>query len=82
MCRHNLRKLIQRQMAHHLPMKHPLTKQRSLADPRERIYIEGVSSMDIEGEEMDEQDILEECICAQIYLYIYEHSVEIMPYQF
>ena len=38
--------------------------------------------MDIEGEEMDEQDILEECICVQIPLYIYEHSVEIMLYQF
>ena len=38
--------------------------------------------MGIEGEEMDEQDILKECICVQMRLYIYEHSVEIMPYQF
>ena len=38
--------------------------------------------MGIVGEEMDERDILEECICVQICLYIYKHSVEIMPYQF
>ena len=82
MCHHNPRKPIQRQMARHLPMKHPLTKEKFPADPREIIYIEGVSSMDIEGEEVDEQDILKECICVQIHLYIYEHSVEIMPYQF
>ena len=38
--------------------------------------------MGIADEDMDEQGILEECICVQMRLYIYEHSVEIMPYQF
>ena len=64
---------------HHPPM--PM-KQMPLGDLLGVISIEVVLTMGIVGEEVDERDILEECICAQIYLYIYEHSVEIMPYQF
>ena len=38
--------------------------------------------MGIVGEEVDEQDIPEECICVQTRLYMYVHSVEIMLHQF
>ena len=38
--------------------------------------------MDIEGQEVDEQDIPEECIYVQMRLYMYVHSVEIMLHQF
>ena len=38
--------------------------------------------MDIEGEEVDEQDIPEECIYVQMRLYMYVHSDRIKLYQF
>ena len=62
---------------HHPPMKRML-----LGDLLGIIFIGVALTMGIVGEEMDERDILEECICVQIHLYIYKHSVEIMPYQF
>ena len=38
--------------------------------------------MGIGGEEVDEKDILEECICVQMRLYMYVHFDRIKLHQF